>query len=248
MSEQDNWTTISLYNKLYKDVPKGWEKFFESKNTKQYLNNISNKMTEEEQNNGGSIRPDLRDVFKIFHLLKPQDVRIIILGQDPYPDNNGNGIAFMLKNSSTTYLNLSIRNIYAMIKNSGEHIAHEDGNLLNWVNQGVFLINSAFTVRHQDPGSYSEIWKPFTMSLVKFISSYKDSIHAGNDVKIFIAFGQQAEEIIRKNVSNKHISQYYPHPASSKFNVNCSLFKEVNNTLAKIPTNNKMNKHAKILW
>jgi uracil-DNA glycosylase len=160
------------------------------------------------------ILPDVNNVFRIFHLLKPKQIRVIIVGQDPYPQpNTADGIAF-----STFPRNpvpASLKNIFSELKNY-ENIETDEKNpdLTRWVKQGCFLINAAWTVIEGKIGSHGNLWKRFIENLLRYI------LEVNADKKIVICFfGSEAKtkyKSVVKGYKNAEIMEVaHPSPNSS---------------------------------
>jgi uracil-DNA glycosylase len=91
---------------------------------------------------------------------------VVILGQDPYPTpGDANGLAFSVdRNYSLPH---SLINIFRELK-SDLNINRNDGNLIDWVKQGVLLLNTALTFNRNNP-NFLSLWKPFTENIIKYI-------------------------------------------------------------------------------
>jgi uracil-DNA glycosylase len=126
--------------------------------------------------------PDL--IFNIFNYVEPDDIRVVILGQDPYfkceihKDKKipqAMGFSFSVPIGMTIPSSLS--NIF---RNQDEfHIiqdAQPHGNLLYWIDQGCFLMNTALTVRENSAGSHCQYWKKITDKIIRHISTELNDI------------------------------------------------------------------------
>jgi uracil-DNA glycosylase len=118
------------------------------------------------------IYPYKDKVFRVFQELKPDDVKVVLLAMDPYPGYYNNapsacGRAFATENG---YLNPSLRNLLKELKDD-VNIIETDYSLQSWVDQGVFLLNTALTVEAGKPGSHINLWKPFMKSLIPNIKN-----------------------------------------------------------------------------
>lgn len=148
-----------------------------------------------------NIFPKQSDVFRAFHECNYDDCKVVILGQDPYPQKNiANGIAFSnnLDNKNTS----SSLNIILKASNSN------DQTLLSWCKQGVLMINTALSVEEGKPSSHSLLWKPFMTSFIKNLSEWETGM-------IYLLFGNTAqsfEPFINKDLNyilkEKHPSYY----------------------------------------
>ncbi len=144
------------------------------------------------------------DIFKIFKTCSLKDAKVVILGQDPYyaSKNQANGIAFSVNNGEK--LPPSLKNIYKEAK-----INTKNGDLTNWVKQGVFLLNSSLTVQANCPNSHQKIWN-------KFISHIIYLINKENEGVVFVSWGNSALEKYKCIDLKKHtiLSTSHPSPLS----------------------------------
>lgn len=153
------------------------------------------------------IYPNPKDIFKAFDLCPFDDIRVIILGQDPYHGpGQANGLAFAV--SQDISIPPSLRNIFKEIESDlGYETENKNGDLSRWAKQGVFLLNSTLTVRKDNPGSHQgKGWEDFTSSVISKLSKEKENL-------VFILWGAYAREkgsIIDKS---KHLVIESPHPS-----------------------------------
>lgn len=152
------------------------------------------------------IFPKFDDIFKAFDLTDYNDVKVVILGQDPYHgENQANGLAFSV--NPEIKLPPSLRNIFMEIEND-LGILNTNGDLSNWAKQGVFLLNSVLTVKKSTPGSFTNTyWEEFTDIVINRLSK------RGNI--IFLLWGKYAqskEKVIEDG--NFIITTSHPSPFS----------------------------------
>ena len=172
---------------------------------KKYFINLINKVKEEYKSY--EIYPEGKNIFNAFELCPFNNVKVVILGQDPYHGKNqANGLSFSVNKN----INIppSLKNIFKELKNNYPDIKFKDGDLSDWAKQGVLLLNSILTVRDKSPGSHSKLgWEKFTDSVINLISQKKDNI-------VFIlwgAFAKSKREIIERQDS--HLILMSPHPS-----------------------------------
>lgn len=152
-----------------------WLKYLDAKTItamSKYSMNIMLRRT-----NGEKIHPEQNEIFKSLELTSPEDVKVIIIGQDPYhEDNQAMGLAFSVKRGSK--IPPSLRNIYEELENDlGENFkAPLHGDLTSWAREGVLLINTYLTVSHKKPLSHSMLGsdKIVKSIITKLISDDKD--------------------------------------------------------------------------
>ena len=151
---------------------------------KKYFINLINKVKEEYK--FYEIYPEGKNIFNAFELCPFNNVKVVILGQDPYHGKNqANGLSFSVNKN----INLppSLKNIFKELKYNYPDIKFKDGDLSDWAKQGVLLLNSVLTVRDKSPGSHSKLgWEKFTDSVINLISQKKDNI-------VFILWGAFAK-------------------------------------------------------
>lgn len=230
MAEVINWKSSSLLNYYSKrGYPVGWEDFFTRSGVQLILKKISEALEKEDD-----IRPPLQDVFKIFDCLPPSKIRIVILGQDPYPDDSGNGIAFMVRDQRK--INHSLNRIYALVESAGFKCV-KNGSLMNWVNQGIFLLNTALTVRFGEPNSHHKLWEDFTLTVVSYIISHQNEDKTKSN-KIFFCLGNDAKNVMTNRKIhigyNRLISMSHP-AARNDITIHKDKLHEINKVLATFP-------------
>lgn len=123
--------------------------------------------------------PDRHQIFRVFEM-PITAIKVVILGQDPYPNGEGIGLAFAVR--TTTSMPPSLKIIRKEIEGSntlqffGKYEGITWRSLEHWHRQGVFLLNTALTVEHGNAGSHLGQWQWFTREVIKIISIYQKSI------------------------------------------------------------------------
>jgi len=156
-----------------------------------------------------NIYPMKRDVFKAFHLCNYDDCRLIVVGQDPYPDGRATGIAFANDAS------ISPNSLSPSLEKVKDSLIHDiiswksitfDQTLESWAKQGVLLLNSSLSVEPYRPQSHSLYWRQFMIKLFQNLSEKRTGM-------IYVLMGASAWELADyiKMQSNKVL--YCPHPA-----------------------------------
>jgi uracil-DNA glycosylase len=144
-----------------------WTEFLCHSSTEEILRKISTELNQQHRE-GYHIYPPMHKVFYAFELCEFKKLKVVIIGQDPYPQEGvATGLAFSV---NTDKINSSLANIFKELKSCGYKIDIDTGNLEQWAKQGVLLINTALTVQHGSPGTHSKIWAHFTEELMKFIA------------------------------------------------------------------------------
>ena len=171
--------------------------------------------------------PPANNIFEFAKLTKLSDIKVVIIGQDPYPRaGDAHGLAF----SCLTGVPASLKNIYKCLHKS--KLIDEipvDGNLEYWAAQGVLLINRSLTTLIGRPNAHSELWEEYTKNLVSVLSNRKPLI--------FMLWGNNAREL-SDYIAEKSIVYEWAHPSplaqSKQPFVNCPHFLDANKLLIKL--------------
>ncbi len=170
--------------------------------------------------------PPKNQVFRALELTGFDDVKVVIIGQDPYHnDGQANGLCFSV--SESVSIPPSLKNIFIELKND-LGIERTKKELDDWGKQGVLLLNATLTVKAHDPNSHKDIgWEKFTNFIIKEISDKKEHV-------VFVlwgAFAQKKEEFID---SSRHFVIKAPHPSpfsAHKGFFGSAPFSKINNYL-----------------
>lgn len=157
----------------------------------------------------GEVYPPPQDRFAAFHLTPYESVKVVLIGQDPYP-NPGEAMGLAFSVPVGTKLPTSLRNIHlAMAQDCYEPPEH--GDLTGLAGQGVLLLNLALTVPRGRAGGHLQHWRPFTKTVLKALNSHPEPI-------VFILWGAKAQQIKRWNIIDfgRHGLVEAPHPAARK--------------------------------
>ena len=152
------------------------------------------------------ILPEGKNIFRMFDTCPFEKVKIVILGQDPYPTpGQYYGICFSVPENIP--IPASLANIFKEIHLDLGIPLPISGNLERWVKQGVFLMNSVLTVRAYETGSHrGKGWETFTDAVIKKISEERENI-------VFMLWGAYAKEKIALIDGHKHLILTAAHPS-----------------------------------
>lgn len=155
---------------------------------------------------GEIIYPAAEDLFKAFAMCSLKDVKVVILGQDPYHGpSQAHGLSFSVPDGMA--LPPSLRNIYKELESDLGIAPPASGNLEHWAAQGVLLLNSMLTVKAQAAGSHRHWgWEDFTDVVLKTVSAQQN--HA-----VFMLWGNFAIKKAAFIDQNKHLLLTAPHPS-----------------------------------
>ena len=171
--------------------------------------------------------PTFKYVFKAFEECHYDDVKVIIVGQDPYPQINvADGLAFSCSRQGRT--EKSLQYIHSAIQNTVENAQPSVQDLQYLADQGVLLLNTALTTQIGKPGTHQDIWKPFMAHLFDELSMNKPDL-------TYLLLGKKAEQW-EDIIDNDNIVKA-SHPASAAYakqhQWNCNdCFNRVNEILA----------------
>lgn len=175
------------------------------------------------------IYPKQELLFNSFNHFDFENIKVIIIGQDPYhTPNKAMGLSFSVPNGET--IPPSLRNIFKELKNDGFSIPLESkkGDLTKWVKQGVLLLNSALSVIEKMPNSHQKEWTPFTNKIIEYISNNTSGT-------IFMLWGNFAKKKKKIIDTNKHLILESSHPSPMSANrggwFNSSHFSKANKYL-----------------
>lgn len=179
-----------------------------------------------------SVFPPKEFVFNVFNHLEYKDIRVVILGQDPYHGvGQGNGIAFSV--NPGVKIPPSLQNMYKELsleyKNSDKEFSiPKSGDLTCWVEQGVFMLNTALTVRESEANSHSKKgWEIFTDAVLK-------KINEKNEPVVFILWGNNAKRKKALITNQNHLVLEGVHPSPLSANrgfFGCNHFIKTNDFL-----------------
>jgi uracil-DNA glycosylase len=215
-----------MKNKI--ELPEKWQNHFPSVFDNQSVAELLSKVTHEYEQFPDAVFPAIENVFKAFELCDPDNIKVVILGQDPYPTKgHAHGLAFSVVDDLKV-LPKSLQNIYKEIKNEYPDFDPKNGNLQHWAEQGVLLLNSILTVKESQPGSHSELgWQAFTDSLIEHLDKeYREIVFV-----FWGAYAQSKKKII-KNSKALILESPHPSPLSAyRGFFGCNHFKQINTYL-----------------
>ena len=166
------------------------------------------------------ICPKKEDIFKAFRLTNLTEIKVVLIGQDPYHtiryDNShvATGLSFGINHIG--YITPSLKNIIKELESDlKQNIIDFDYTLESWAIQGVLMLNTALTVLESNPNSHAKYWISFTEKVLEVINKYTNNT-------VFILWGNQAQSYKKylTNPSFKFIESSHPSP----FSCNQSFF------------------------
>ena len=180
------------------------EKLLEEFN-KDYMRSLSVFLRSEKLKNK-IIFPPGNKIFNAFNLTKFEDVKVVILGQDPYHGHNqAHGLSFSVEEGIRPPP--SLKNIFKELESDIGIKQPEHGNLERWCSEGVLLLNSILTVEKSKPASHANMgWEQFTDKILSILNDVKRNI-------VFILWGKKAQEKGHFLDKNRHLILKSAHPS-----------------------------------
>ena len=209
-------------------IEASWKEVLEDEFKKPYFRQISEHIKTEKAQ-GKIIYPPGSLIFNAFEKTPLHNVKLVILGQDPYHGpKQAMGLSFSVPRGIPPPP--SLMNIFKELRDDTGAPFPQHGDLTNWALQGVMLLNASLTVRAGEPMSHSKIgWHIFTNAVISKISALKKNV-------IFLMWGKFAQEKIELVDMKKHVCLKAAHPsplaANSGF-FGCKHFSKTNNFLMK---------------
>ncbi|MBB78150.1 MAG: uracil-DNA glycosylase [Crocinitomicaceae bacterium] len=190
------------------NIGQSWKNELKLEFNKTYFQRLINFLAEE--NKHYNILPKEHLIFKAFELCPFDKVKVVILGQDPYPTKgHANGLSFSV-NDDVNPLPKSLKNIFKELADDLNKPERICGNLNDWAKQGVLLLNTTLTVREGEVESHiNKGWEILTNSVIS-------ALHKKNNI-VYILWGKKAQKMshfINKN-NNYIIYSSHPSPLSS---------------------------------
>ena len=187
-----------------------WLRVLNKEFSKPYLLELDN-FLETRKAEGATIFPKQQDIFRSLELTDFDDVKVVILGQDPYHGpNQAHGLSFSVQEGIKQPP--SLKNIYKELNTDLGFDIPTTGFLEPWAKQGVLMLNAVLTVEQADPNSHANKgWETFTDKIISTISEQKENV-------VFILWGAYAQKKESLINSDKHkiIKSAHPSPFSAR--------------------------------
>lgn len=210
-------------------IDPSWRAVLEDEFTKEYFVALSDFV--DQQYNDAICFPPKQEIFAALNHCKFQDVKVVIIGQDPYHgDNQAHGLSFSVRDGVA--FPPSLRNIFREIQDDlGAEIPFS-GNLERWADQGVLLLNAILTVKRSEAGSHAgQNWEKFTDAILREVSNRHQNI-------VFMLWGGYAKKKGKICHNGNHLILESGHPSPLSANqglwFNNKHFSKTNNYLESV--------------
>jgi len=188
-------------------IPESWRDVLRNETSQAYFAQLSEFVARER--NEFNVFPSEDNVFTALQLTAPHDVRVVIVGQDPYHGaGQAHGLSFSVQHG--TRIPPSLRNIYAELHTDLDVPLLTNGNLEAWAKQGVLMLNTSLTVREGEAGSHAGYgWETFTDAIISYLGSQSQHI-------VFMLWGAHAgKKASLVNPQHTVITSVHPSPLSA---------------------------------
>lgn len=188
----------------------GWQALLEEELAQPYFKDLE-AFLEEERRAGRAFAPEESEIFRALRLTSPEDVRVVIIGQDPYHgEGQAMGLAFSVPDG--VKLPPSLVNIFKELEQDLGKMRPESGDLSRWADQGVLLLNSVLSVRLGEAASHAgRGWERFTDALIFEISKERRDL-------VFLLWGRYAQEkagMVHAVQGHRLLASAHPSPLSA---------------------------------
>lgn len=189
---------------MHKNLSESWATILQTEFEKPYFKELTSFVKSEYVNH--SCYPKEKNIFAAFDFCSFDDLKVVIIGQDPYHgENQANGLCFSVKDGVSHPP--SLRNIFKEIATDLGNEYPKSGNLERWAKQGVLLLNATLTVRAHEAGSHQKQgWETFTDTVIKQISDTAENV-------VFLLWGGFAKKKVKLIDKKKHYILESGHPS-----------------------------------
>ncbi len=208
-------------------ISNDWLDYLNDEFKKPYYNELYKKVNEEYSQQ--VVFPPAADIFNAYHLTPLSEVKVVIIGQDPYHNvNQAHGLCFSVK--PEVDIPPSLVNIYKELHDDMGCKIPNNGYLVKWAKQGVLMLNSVLTVRAHQANSHKGIgWEKFTDATIEALNKQDRPI-------VYLLWGKPAQDKAKCVNNPKHLLLKAPHPSplsSYRGFFGCKHFSKTNEFLVK---------------
>lgn len=184
-----------------------WKKVLEAEFTQPYFENLVRFVKSEYEKYPGKIFPKGNQIFRAFEACPFDEVKVVVLGQDPYPTlGHAHGLCFSCE-SNVQPLPRSLNNIFKELQNDLGLVPPSSGDLNRWAEQGVLLLNATLTVREGQPESHAgKGWEIFTDAVIHALNTHKSHL-------VYMLWGGKAQRKAERVDALNNLVLKAPHPS-----------------------------------
>lgn len=185
-------------------IQQDWTGFLKEEFAKPYYRSLSSFIKDEYA--GARVYPPKDEIFEAFRYTSRSQVKVLILGQDPYhEEHQAHGLCFSVQPG--TEIPPSLENIYKELEQDCGCYVPDNGYLVKWAEQGVLLLNTVLTVRaHQANSHQNKGWEQFTDAVIRAVNEEDRPV-------VYMLWGKPAQSKIPMLTNPKHLILTAPHPS-----------------------------------
>ena len=201
---------VDTVNEIFNLIPDNWKEYFVDDLETEKFRDLCEFVTNEYKTK--IIYPPKENIFNALKFVSPEDIKVVILGQDPYHEKGqAQGLSFSVNDNVP--LPKSLINIFTELHNDIGCNIPKSGNLTKWAEQGVLLLNTVLTVREHDANSHmGHGWEYITNKIVSIVLDKPQP-------KVFILWGKQAEDMFKQSYKYQKnvfcLKSAHPSPLSA---------------------------------
>jgi uracil-DNA glycosylase len=184
-----------------------WKSALQSEFDKPYFHALVSFVKSEYQEHPGRVFPRGEQIFRAFNACPLDKVKVVVLGQDPYPTKgHAHGLCFSCE-PTVQPLPRSLNNIFKELESDLGITPRDTGDLSDWAEQGVLLLNATLTVREGQPESHAgKGWEQFTDAVIEVLNTKKEGV-------VYMLWGSKAQRKAERVDSNRNLILRAPHPS-----------------------------------
>jgi len=205
------------------EIPESWREALGAETEKPYFRALD-EFLDGEMAAGAQVLPGRDDVFAALKLTELAAVKVVLLGQDPYPTpGHAHGLCFSVR-PTVKPIPGSLRNIYKELAADVGFVPPGHGCLEAWAGQGVLLLNTVMTVRAGEAAAHQKRgWETFTDRVI-------DAVNAKNERVVFVLWGRHAHKKRERvtNLVHAVVECAHPSPLSARLFLGCRCFSKIN--------------------
>ena len=208
-------------------LPESWRDALDDELKKPYFHELREFVDEERQKH--SVYPPDNDVFNAFQHTPLDQVKVVLLGQDPYPGPNQAARSVLFR-ASRCRIPQSLRNMLRELHDDLGCRVPNNGCLIPWADQGILLLNAVLTVRAGKPNSHKNHgWEKFTDAAIHAVSDKKEPVVFA----LWARYAQKKEKLV-DTTRHRVVKTAHPSPLSAKKFLGSKPFSAINNALVEL--------------
>ncbi len=187
------------------EIPESWQPHLNAEREKPYFKLLENFVADEQAQQ--TIFPPPEKIFTALDLTAYEDVKVLLLGQDPYiQTGQAHGLAFSVEDKQAR-IPPSLRNIYQELKDDVGVTPPKHANLTDWATQGILMLNTVLTVREGQSNSHkNQGWETFTDEIIRVVNAKPETV-------VFVLWGKPAQKKLPLIDADKHVIIQGAHPS-----------------------------------